>query len=168
MVRICGFHPQGPGSTPGLRKVLERSIFGRYIELGFADLVLKSPIRLRDWEKVCNEARYFSTLESIPMLQNKRPTRASKMRVRKCGVPNGLVARICGSHPEGPGSNPGLGIVLERSSVGRYIELGFADFTLKSRVRLSDWEKFAIQKGVLLPGNRLQCNRTGDQQEHQN
>ena len=52
------------------------------------------------------------------------------MRITNGGVLVGLTARICGSHPQGPGSTPGLGILLEMSSVGRCIELRFADFAL--------------------------------------
>ena len=42
-VRIRGFEPQVPGSTPVVLKVLDRSNVSRYIELGFADFTRKTP-----------------------------------------------------------------------------------------------------------------------------
>ena len=41
-VRIRGFNPQVPGSTPIVLKVLDRSSVSPYIELGFADFTRKS------------------------------------------------------------------------------------------------------------------------------
>ena len=37
------------------------------------------------------------------------------MQVEHSQVPDGLAVRICGSHPQGPGSTPGLGIFLFNS-----------------------------------------------------
>ena len=195
-VTIRGFHPQVPGWTPGLWKVLDRSSVSRYIELGFADFTLKSRVWLPDWEKFCKPARPFINWKSTAMQQNKRPTRASELRIEEWTVPLDLAVRIFGFHPRGasstlglwtilqsskvfyyfeidsmqqnkrptsgsqlgidtwstpvglafrirgfhpqvPGSTPGLWKVLDRSSVSWYIELGFADFTLKSHPQVS-------------------------------
>ena len=66
------------------------------------------------------------------MQQNKRPTRASELRIEEWTVPVGLAVRIFSFHPQGPSSTPVVLKVLDRSSVSRYIELGFADFTRKT------------------------------------
>ena len=71
------------------------------------------------------------------MQQNKRPTSASELGIDTWSPQVGLAVTIRGFHPQVPGWTPGLWKVLDRSSVSRYIELGFADFTLKSHPQVS-------------------------------
>ena len=66
------------------------------------------------------------------MQQNKRPTSGSELGIDTWTPSVGLAVTIRGFHPQVLGSTPGLWKVLDRSSVSRYIELGFADFTRKS------------------------------------
>ena len=106
-LRICGFHPQGPGSTPGLGNILYGSSVCWWNKLGFADLTLKSRVRLPDWETL-ESSTDFHYLEIDSMQQNKRPTSWSELGIDTWTLPVGLAVRICGFHPQGPGSTPGL------------------------------------------------------------
>ena len=71
------------------------------------------------------------------MQQKKRPTSGSELGIDTWSPPVGLPVRIRSFHPQVPGSTPGRWKVLDRSSVSRYIELGFADLTLKSHPQVS-------------------------------
>ena len=57
------------------------------------------------------------------MEQNKRPTRASELRIEKWTVPLDLAARIFGFHPRGPCSTLGLWTILQSSKVFYYMEI---------------------------------------------
>ena len=136
-VRNCCSHPQGPGSTPGLEHILEASsvCWRKKIRIcGPHPLVPGSTPCF--WKK-CSRTGSVTSLKWIPTLNSKRPTRATSLRITVCTVLVGLVARLCDSQPQVPGSTPGLWKVLDRSSVSRYIELRFADFTLKSHPQVS-------------------------------
>ena len=140
-VRIRGFRPLVPGSTPGLWKVYDRSSVSRYIELGFADCTLKSRVRHPDWEKFCKPARPFINWKSTAMQQNKRPTTESELRIEELTVPVGLAVRIFGFHPQAPSSTLGLWTNLQ-SSKGRLLfwnRFNATEQTIKMRIRVRDW-----------------------------
>ena len=79
-VRICGSHPQGPDSTPGLGNFVRIERFRNHVTFGR--------------NKVLN---------TVPSAQT-----TIKHEALEILIPNGLAVRICGSHPQGPGSIPGL------------------------------------------------------------
>ena len=57
------------------------------------------------------------------MQQNKRPTRASELRIEEWTVPLDLAVRICGFHPRGASSTVGLSTILQSSKVFYYFEI---------------------------------------------
>ncbi|KNC21678.1 hypothetical protein FF38_09793 [Lucilia cuprina] len=81
MARISGFHPEGPGSIPGMGKFFDKQ---RSMHLALVLLFLYTYMAQLSNNK---DGRYFTA---------------------NC-IPYGLVARISGFHPEGPGSIPGMG-----------------------------------------------------------
>ena len=97
-VRICGFHPQGPGSTPGLENFVRIEHFRkpRYV-----------------WPQQCTQYRLQKTAtkhEALEILINK--------------IPVGLAVRICGFHPQGPGSTPGLGNFVRIECFRNHVTFG--------------------------------------------
>ena len=84
-VRICGSHPQGPGSTPGLGNFVRIERFRNHVTFGYNKLL----------KTVYTNTRTTFKHEALDILINT--------------IPVGLAVRICGSHPQGPGSTPALG-----------------------------------------------------------
>ena len=81
-VRIYSFHPQGPGSTPGL---------GNFVRIEHLETTLHLDV----------------TKYSIPSAQTTIKHEALEILIDN--IPVGLAVRVCGFHPQGPGSTPGLG-----------------------------------------------------------
>ena len=84
-VRICGSHPQGPGSTPGLGNFVRIERFRNHVTFG----------RNKVLNTVCT---------------NHNQTRGAGNDINN--IPVGLAVGICGSHPQGPGSTPALGKLI--------------------------------------------------------
>ena len=74
-------------------------------------------------KKKCSRTGSVTSLKWIPTLNSKRPTRATSLRITVCTVLVGLVARLCDSQPQAPGSTLGLSKTLQSSNVFYYFEI---------------------------------------------
>ena len=105
-VRICGFHPQGPGSTPGLENFVRIEHFRkpRYV-----------------WPQQCTQYRLQKTAtkhEALETLINK--------------IPVGLAVRICGFHPQGPVRRPDWEIMFGLSVLETTLHLAVTKYSIPS------------------------------------
>ena len=104
-VGLAVFTYMGRVPLPDWETFWEKSVCW-WNELGFADLNVDCRVRLQVWGKIWSLAVSVTTWKSIPMYNRTRPTRASNLRSKQCTITVGLVARICGSHPQGRCSTP--------------------------------------------------------------
>ena len=96
-VRICGSHPQGPGSTPGLGNFVRIERFRNHVTFG----------RNKVLNTVCT---------------NHNQTRGAGNDMNN--IPVGLAVRICGSHPQGPGWTPGVGNFVRIERFRNHVTFG--------------------------------------------
>ena len=96
-VRICGFRPQGPGSTPGLGNFVRIECFRNHVTFG----------RNKVLNTVCT---------------NHNQTRGAGNDINN--IPVGLANRICGSHPQGPGWTPGVGNFVRIERFRNHVTFG--------------------------------------------
>ena len=105
-VRLCGFHPQGQGSTPGLEILFRFSILETTLHLAV-------------------------TKYSIPSAQTATKHQALEILINYSPV--GLAVRICGLDPQGTGSTPGLGkFVRIRAFQKTTLRLAVTKFSIPS------------------------------------
>ena len=123
-VRIPGFHPGGPGSTPGIGRnfnfalllKIEYIWFAGYFEILFhfisrtferklaADLDTMQQISHMVQRAILKFLQSFFILLVEPSKEKLLP-----ISHNATNIPYGLAVRIPGFHPGGPGSTPGMG-----------------------------------------------------------
>ena len=96
-VRVSGYHPQGPGSTPGL---------GNFVRI----------------ECFRNHVTFDRNKYSIQSAQTTIKHEALEILIKN--IPLGLAVRICGFHPQGPGSTPGLGNFVRIEHFRNHVTFG--------------------------------------------
>ena len=95
-VRVSGYHPQGPGSTPGLGNFVRIECFRNHVTF--------------DRNKVLNTVCTNHKHEALKILIKN--------------IPVGLAVRIRGFHPQGPGSTPGLGNFVRIDHFRNHVTFG--------------------------------------------